>query len=57
MSIYLHQNFCARQTDFSIRFISHLHEAGFLKEKEITFPHKQSAFVKLRRENFEAPTL
>lgn len=39
------------------RFISHLNEAGFLKEKEITFPHKQSAFVKLRRENFEAPSL
>lgn len=39
------------------RFISHLHEAGFLKEREITFPHKQSAFVKLRRENFEAPAL
>lgn len=39
------------------RFISHLNEAGFLKEREITFPHKQSAFVKLRRENFEAPAL
>lgn len=41
----------------SSRFISHLNEAGFLKEREITFPHKQSAFVKLRRENFEAPSL
>lgn len=39
------------------RFISHLNEAGFLKEREITFPHKQSALVKLRRENFEAPSL
>ncbi|KUJ15169.1 siderophore biosynthesis protein-like protein [Mollisia scopiformis] len=39
------------------RFISHLNEAGFLKEGEITFPHKQSAFVKLRRENFETPSL
>ncbi|RDL41137.1 uncharacterized protein BP5553_01116 [Venustampulla echinocandica] len=39
------------------RFISHLHESGYLKEKEVTFPHKQSAFVKLRRENFEAPIL
>ncbi|KAH6673119.1 siderophore biosynthesis protein-like protein [Halenospora varia] len=37
------------------RFIAHLHDTGFLKEREITFPHKQSAFVKLRRENFEAP--
>ncbi|KAI9648256.1 hypothetical protein NHQ30_002888 [Ciborinia camelliae] len=39
------------------RFISHLQEAGFVKEREITFPHKQSAFMKLRRECFEAPTL
>ncbi|TVY81613.1 N(6)-hydroxylysine O-acetyltransferase [Lachnellula suecica] len=39
------------------KFIAYLGEAGFLKEKEITFPHKQSAFVKLRRENFEAPAL
>lgn len=41
----------------NVRFISHLQDAGFLKEREITFPHKQSAFVKLRRENFEAPIL
>lgn len=39
------------------RFISTLNDAGFLKEAEVTFPHKQSAFVKLRRENFEAPAL
>ncbi|KAL2070014.1 hypothetical protein VTL71DRAFT_14694 [Oculimacula yallundae] len=39
------------------RFISHLNESGFLKEGEVTFPHKQSAFVKLRRENFEAPAI
>ncbi|QSZ37577.1 hypothetical protein DSL72_008675 [Monilinia vaccinii-corymbosi] len=39
------------------RFISHLQEAGFVKEREITFPHKQAAFMKLRRECFEAPTL
>ncbi|ESZ98125.1 hypothetical protein SBOR_1504 [Sclerotinia borealis F-4128] len=39
------------------RFISHLQEAGFVKEREITFPHKQSAFMKLRRECFEAPTV
>jgi len=39
------------------RFISHLIEAGFVKEREISFPHKQSAFLRLRRENFEAPVL
>lgn len=39
------------------RFISTLNEAGFLTEGEVTFPHKQSAFVKLRRDNFEGPVL
>jgi len=39
------------------RFIAHLNDAGFLKEREITFPHKQSAFVRLSRESFEAPAL
>jgi hypothetical protein len=44
-------------TDVYDRFISTLNDAGFLTEGEVTFPHKQSAFVKLRRENFEAPAL
>ncbi|RDW65014.1 hypothetical protein BP6252_10665 [Coleophoma cylindrospora] len=39
------------------RFISLLADAGFQKEREVTFPHKQSAFVKLRRENFQSPAL
>ena len=43
--------------DIYARFISTLNEAGFLSQGEITFPHKQSAFVKLTRDNFEAPEL
>lgn len=39
------------------RFISHLLDMGFSKEKEVDFPHKRSAFVRLRRETFEAPAL
>lgn len=39
------------------RFISHLLDMGFSKEKEVDFPHKRSAFVRLRRETFEAPVL
>ncbi len=53
----LHVTTEKKQADNGTRFISHLNEAGFLKEKEVTFPHKQSAFVKLRRENFDAPYL
>jgi hypothetical protein len=39
------------------RFIQHLEYAGFTKEKEITFPHKQAWFGRLRRESWEGPAL
>jgi N5-hydroxyornithine acetyltransferase len=39
------------------RFIQHLKDVGFSKEKEIAFPHKQAAFMRLRRETFDGPTL
>jgi hypothetical protein len=39
------------------RFISHLQKAGFYKESEVTFPHKQSAVMKIKREAWEAPVL
>lgn len=39
------------------RFIEHLESAGFTKEKEIAFPHKQAWFGRLRRESWEAPAL
>jgi RimJ/RimL family protein N-acetyltransferase len=39
------------------RFISHLIDTGFYKEREVTFPHKQSALVRWTRETFEGPAL
>ncbi|KAI9753001.1 MAG: hypothetical protein M4579_005386 [Chaenotheca gracillima] len=39
------------------KLIGYLQRAGFFKEKEITFPHKQSALMKLKRETWEAPAL
>lgn len=39
------------------RFIHHLQNGGFVKEKEITFPHKQSWFGRLKRENWDGPSL
>ncbi|KAI9827273.1 MAG: hypothetical protein M1832_005411 [Thelocarpon impressellum] len=39
------------------RFIKYLHEAGFHREKEVAFPHKQSALMRVRREAWEAPSL
>ena len=32
-------------------------EVGFYKEGEITFPHKQSNLLKIKRENWEGPAL
>lgn len=39
------------------RFIQHLEYAGFTKEREIAFPHKQAWFGRLRRENWVGPGL
>lgn len=32
-------------------------EVGFYKEKEVTFAHKQSNLMKIKREAWEAPAL
>ncbi|KAJ5601249.1 hypothetical protein N7510_010783 [Penicillium lagena] len=39
------------------RMISYLQDAGFYKEGEVSFPHKQSAVMKIKREYWEAPLL
>jgi hypothetical protein len=39
------------------RFIQRLQESGFQKEMELSLPHKQAWFGRLRRENFEGPAL
>jgi hypothetical protein len=60
----VHWMFCADYRTMSIcleprvdnaRFIEHLQYAGFTKEKEITFPHKQAWFGRLRRESWNGP--
>lgn len=43
--------------DRSERFISYLQDVGFYKEREITFPHKQAALMKIVREAWDAPAL
>ncbi|KAL7268419.1 hypothetical protein RUND412_008962 [Rhizina undulata] len=37
------------------KFIDYLTKAGFYKEKEFAFPHKQAALMKLRREAWDGP--
>ncbi|PSR77929.1 acyl-CoA N-acyltransferase [Coniella lustricola] len=41
----------------NIRFIQHLQSGGFVGEQEVSFPHKQSWFGRLRRENWLGPSL
>ncbi|KAI1084914.1 acyl-CoA N-acyltransferase [Whalleya microplaca] len=39
------------------RFLGHLQNAGFAREKQISFPHKQSWLCRLRRDAWDGPTL
>ncbi|KAI9814605.1 MAG: hypothetical protein M1827_003161 [Pycnora praestabilis] len=39
------------------KLIDYLQDVGFYKEKELAFPHKQSALMKIRREAWEGPAL
>lgn len=44
-------------TDENDRFIEYLKDAGFYKQGEVAFPHKQSAIMKIDRESWLAPTI
>ncbi|KAF3765352.1 hypothetical protein M406DRAFT_36571 [Cryphonectria parasitica EP155] len=66
MSALVHWIFCADYRTASVcmeprvdnaRFIQHLQHDGFVGEKQISFPHKQSWFGRLRRETWEGPSL
>lgn len=39
------------------RFLRHLENGGFSKERQIAFPHKQSWLMRMRREDWEGPAL
>jgi hypothetical protein len=44
-------------TSLSARLIEYLEDVGFHKQKEVTFPHKQSALMRIKREAWEGPCL
>ncbi|KAL2192344.1 acyl-CoA N-acyltransferase [Corynascus similis CBS 632.67] len=54
---YRTMSICLEPRVDNVRFIQHLQDAGFTKEKEVAFPHKQAWFGRLRRENWEGPAL
>ncbi|KAJ5586849.1 uncharacterized protein N7459_002614 [Penicillium hispanicum] len=39
------------------KLIGYLQDVGFYKEGEVSFPHKQSAVMKIKREYWEAPAI
>ncbi|KAM7196862.1 Acyl-CoA N-acyltransferase [Naviculisporaceae sp. PSN 640] len=54
---YRTQSICMEPRVDNARFIQHLEYAGFVKEKEVAFPHKQAWFGRLKRETWEGPGL
>lgn len=40
-----------------LRVIGYLQQNGFYKEGEVTFPHKQSAVMKIKRDSWECPAI
>ncbi|KAI1262392.1 acyl-CoA N-acyltransferase [Xylariaceae sp. FL1019] len=50
-------NICLEPRVDNTRFINLLQDAGFAKERQVTFPHKQSWLCRLRRETWEGPAL
>lgn len=47
----------SKSADTARRFIDYMIEVGFYKEREISFPHKQAALMKIKREGWEAPVV
>ncbi|KAG6158789.1 hypothetical protein E4U11_004575 [Claviceps purpurea] len=50
-------NVCLEPRVDNKRVLRHLDRCGFSKEKQVSFPHKQSWYVKLRREFWDGPEL
>ena len=40
-----------------IRLLKYAQDVGFYKQREVTFPHKQSNLLKINRESWEGPAL
>jgi len=54
---YRTMNICLEPRIDNDRFMSRLMECGFSRERQISFPHKQSWFTRLRRECWRGPAL
>ncbi|UPL01885.1 hypothetical protein LCI18_012819 [Fusarium solani-melongenae] len=56
-SDYRTMNICLEPRVDNARFLQRLEFTGFSREKQISFPHKQSWYVRLRREQWDGPAL
>ncbi|KAG5754630.1 hypothetical protein H9Q72_013740 [Fusarium xylarioides] len=56
-SDYRTMSICLEPKVDNARFLQGLEFTGFSREKQISFPHKQSWLVRLRREQWEGPAL
>ncbi|KAJ0323025.1 hypothetical protein COL5a_008472 [Colletotrichum fioriniae] len=54
---YRTMHVCLEPRIDNARFLQHLQYAGFAKEREVAFPHKQSYLMKLNRDAWEGPAL
>ncbi|KAI0025177.1 acyl-CoA N-acyltransferase [Xylariomycetidae sp. FL0641] len=54
---YRTMNVCLEPRVDNDVFLHHLQEAGFAKERQISFPHKQAWLCRLRREDWDGPAL
>lgn len=56
-SEYRTMSVCLEPRIDNARFLQRLEFCGFAREKQISFPHKQSWFVRMRRDQWEGPAL
>lgn len=54
---YRTMNVCLEPRVDNKRFVETLVDTGFSKEKQLSFPHKQSWFIRMRRDMWEGPAL
>ncbi|CAH0015194.1 unnamed protein product [Clonostachys rhizophaga] len=54
---YRTMNICLEPRVDNERFIERLQQNGFSRQRQVSFPHKQSWYVKLSRDSWEGPVL
>ncbi|KAF3070649.1 N(6)-hydroxylysine O-acetyltransferase [Daldinia childiae] len=54
---YRTMNICLEPRVDNTKFIQHLQNGGFAKEREISFPHKRAWLCRLRRDAWDGPSM